>query len=107
MTKYNLNADTSNVLTDELLNHLLEQFPLGNSIIHGKGHWMRVLYNGRMIAKETGANINVVELFAVFHDCQRDNEHYDLEHGRRAAKYVHEIRGKWFDITDDETDLLV
>ena len=32
---------------------------------------------------------------------------YDLEHGRRAAKYVHEIRGKWFDITDEETELLV
>ena len=107
MSKYSLNADTSKVLSNELLNHLLEQFPLGNSIIHGKGHWMRVLYNGRMIAKETGANLNVVELFAVMHDCQRDNEHYDLEHGRRAAKYVHEIRGKWFDITDKETELLV
>ena len=100
MSKYSLNADTSKVLTDELLNHLLEQFPLGNSIIHGKGHWMRVLYNGRMLTKETGANLNVVELFAVMHDCQRDNEHYDLEHGRRAAKYVHEIRGKWFDIME-------
>ena len=102
MSKYSLNTDTSKVLTDELLSHLLEQFPLGNSIIHGEGHWMRVLYNGRMIANETGANLNVVELFAVMHDCQRDNEHYDLEHGRRAAEYVHEIRGKWFDITDEE-----
>ena len=68
---------------------------------------MRVLYNGRIIANETGANLNVVELFAVMHDCQRDNEHYDLEHGRRAAEYVHKIRGKWFDITDKETELLV
>ena len=57
-----MNADTSKVLNYELLSHLLEQFPLGNSIIHGKGHWMRVLYNGRMIAKETGANLNVVEI---------------------------------------------
>ena len=68
---------------------------------------MRVLYNGRLLAKETGANLNVVELFAVMHDCQRDNEHYDLELGRRAAEYVHKLRGKWFDITDEETDLLV
>ena len=94
MPKYSLNADTSKVLTDELLYHLLKQFPLGNSIIHGKGHWMRALYNGRMLARETGENLNVVGLFAVMHDCQRDNEHYDLEHGRRAAKYVHKIRGK-------------
>ena len=107
MSKYSLNAKTSNVLTNDLLDHLLKQFPLGYSFIHGEGHWMRVLYNGRMLAKETGANLNVVELFAVMHDCQRDNEHYDLEHGRRAAEYVHKIRGKWFDITDKETELLV
>ena len=107
MPKYSLNADTSKVLTDELLHHLLEQFPLGNSVIHGEGHWMRVLYNGRMLAKETGANLNVVELFAVLHDCQRDNEHYDLEHGRRASEYVHKIRGELFDITYEETELLV
>ena len=107
VSNYTLNANSSKVLTEGLLNHILEQFPLGNSVIHGAGHWMRVLYNGRMLAKETGANLNVVELFAIMHDCQRDNEHYDLEHGRRAAKYVHEISGKWFDITNEETELLV
>ena len=45
MSKYSLNADASKVLSDELLNHLLEQFPLGNSVIHGKGHWMRLHLN--------------------------------------------------------------
>ena len=107
MSEYSLNAKTSKVLTNDLLDHLLKQFPLGDSFIHGEGHWMRVLYNGRILAKETGANLNVVELFAVMHDCKRDNEHYDLEHGRRAAGYVHKIRGKWFDITDEEAELLV
>ena len=107
MSEYSLNAKTSKVLTNDLLDHLLKQFPLGDSFVHGEGHWMRVLYNGRILAKETGANLNVVELFAVMHDCKRDNEHYDLDHGRRAAEYVHEIRGKWLDITDEETELLV
>ena len=41
-----------------MLHHLLDQFPLGNSVIHGEGHWMRVLYNGRMIAEETGAKVD-------------------------------------------------
>ena len=91
MSLFNLNADTSKVLSQELLDHLLEQFPLGNSLIHGKEHWMRVLYNGRILAKETSANLNVVELFAIIHDCQRDNDDYDLEHGRKAAEYVNEI----------------
>ena len=107
MSSFNLNADKSKVLSQELLDHLLEQFPLGNSLIHGKEHWMRVLYNGRMLAKETSANLNVVELFAVIHDCQRDNDDYDLEHGRKAAEYVNEIRDKWLNINKKETELLI
>ena len=104
---FSLNANNSKVLTEELFNHLLKQFPLGNSTIHGEKHWLRVLYNGRLLAKETGANLNIVELFAVMHDCKRDNEHFDLKHGRRAAEYVHEIRGKWFNINDSEIEMLV
>ncbi len=102
-----LNANQSKVLTKELFNHLLEQFPLGNSIMHGGKHWLRVLYIGRLLAKETGANLNVVELFAVIHDCRRKNENFDLEHGKEAAQYAKEIRGKWFDLSDNEMDMLV
>ena len=100
-------ANNSKVLSKALLQFLLEQFPLRHSSIHGEDHWMRVLYNGRMLAKETGANLNVVELFAIIHDCQRDNDDYDLEHGRRAAEYIYEIRNRWLDINDRETELLV
>ena len=53
MTKYSINAHTSKVLTNELLNHLLQQFPLGNSVIHGESHWLRVLYNGRIVKSGT------------------------------------------------------
>ena len=38
-----------------------------------------MLENGRSLSKETGANIEVVELFALIHDCRRENENYDLE----------------------------
>ena len=104
---FKLNADTSKVLSQRLLDHLLEQFPLGSSKVHGADHWLRVLHNGRILAEETGANLNVVELFAVIHDCQRDNDGYDLKHGKRAAEYVNEIRDKWLQINDEETELLV
>ena len=107
MNLFKFNADTSKVLSQELLDHLLEQFPLGNSTIHGEEHWMRVLYNGRMLAKGTGANLNVVELFAIMHDCKRDNEDFDLEHGRRAAEYIKEIHDKLLDINDKEKELLI
>ncbi len=104
---FDLNADKSKVLSQDLLNHLLGQFPLGKSTIHGEDHWMRVLYNGRLLAKETAANLNVVELFAIFHDCQRDNDDYDLEHGRRAAEFVNDIKDSWLNINEKETELLI
>ena len=107
MNLFKFNADTSKVLSQELLDHLLGQFPLGGSTIHGEDHWMRVLYNGRMLAKETGANLNVVELFAIIHDCKRDNDDYDLMHGRRAAEYVNDIHDKWLDINQKEKELLI
>jgi uncharacterized protein len=107
MANFSFETNNSKVLSIELLDHLLEQFPLGNSLIHGEDHWMRVLYNGRLLSRETRANLNVVELFSVLHDCKRDNDDYDLEHGRRAAEYIREIRSTWLNINDEELELLV
>ena len=107
MPIYSLEIQNSKVLSYKLFDHLFKQFPLGDSVIHGKDHWLRVLYNGRMIAKENGANINVVELFAIIHDCKRDNDNFDLEHGRKAADYIMTIHEEWLNINKQERDLLV
>ena len=39
---------------------------------------------------KTGANLAVIELFALFHDSQRHNEHTDPDHGKRGA--LHAVR---------------
>lgn len=67
---------------------------------------MRVLNNGRKLSPLTGANLTVVELFAVFHDSRRLNEGHDPEHGLRGAQFAAEMRGEWFDTSDEEMDLL-
>lgn len=64
---------------------------------HGVGHWGRVLENGRRLAAETGADLSVVTLFAVFHDARRLNEFTDAEHGRRGAALATELHGTLFD----------
>ena len=53
---------------------VLEWYPLPLESVHGVVHWARVLENGRRLSGETGANIEVVELFAVLHDSRRLNE---------------------------------
>ncbi len=74
--------------------------------IHGPDHWLRVLRNGRILSARTGANIEVVQLFALFHDSKRINDGWDPGHGQRGAEHAASLRGKWFDLSDDDFDLL-
>lgn len=98
--------EPSKTVSREFFDHLVSSHELGHDGFHGKDHWLRVLHNAREIAIETGANLRVVELFAVLHDSQRQNENHDPDHGNRAAAYAAELRGKWFELTDDEMKLL-
>jgi uncharacterized protein len=59
---------------------ILEDYALPWPGTHGVGHWARVLENGLRLAELTVANVEVVQLFAVFHDSKRVNECTDLNH---------------------------
>ncbi|MCB1209951.1 MAG: hypothetical protein KDK97_11515 [Verrucomicrobiales bacterium] len=74
--------------------------------VHGPDHWRRVERNACILAARTGANINVVRLFALFHDSRRLNDGHDPDHGRRGADFATSVRGKWFDLPDDDFALL-
>lgn len=91
---------------EEFFRYLVESHELGHDGFHGQDHWHRVLINGRMLASATGANLKVVELFALIHDSRRENEAYDPEHGLRAAQHALELHRTWFDATDAEMALL-
>jgi uncharacterized protein len=73
---------------------------------HGIAHWARVVENGLRLAEETGALIEVVQLFAVLHDCRRLSEGGDPEHGRRAAELARSLRGEVFDLPDRQFRIL-
>lgn len=71
-----------------LLQRVRKDFRLNWFGEHGGSHWARVLHHGRYLAQITGANVRVIELFAVLHDSQRFNEYEDPDHGHRAAKFA-------------------
>ncbi len=75
-----------------LLSLILDHYRLYPGGIHGVTHWARVLENGRRLAPATGADITVVELFAIFHDACRRNDGHDPDHGPRAAELVLRLR---------------
>lgn len=85
---------------------ILRDYALPWNGAHGIAHWARVLENGLRLAEETGAQVQVVSLFAVLHDSQRVNEHADPEHGPRAAEFAFTIRGTLIDLPDREFELL-
>lgn len=89
-----------------LLRHLRQQFQIDWWGHHGIAHWARVRANGLMLASQTDANRHVVELFAYFHDSRRINEHQDEGHGVSGAQLAKHLKGKFFDATDHEIDLL-
>jgi len=89
---------SSKVLTPALLDHVRREFQLDWHGIHGAAHWARVRHNGLALARSTGADTRVVELFAFLHDVRREHDGHDRLHGERAADLAREICGKLFSL---------
>ena len=99
-------GDSARVLTPALIGAIVGQYSLPWRGTHGLPHWGRVLENGLRIAKEEGADLAVVQLFAVFHDSRRENEGWDHGHGRRGADLAARMRGELYELDDARFDLL-
>ena len=91
----NLEAIWARVLKDTSVDHCS---------IHGPEHWARVERNGLYIAEKTGADKAIVQLFALFHDCRRINDHIDDGHGLRGAEYAAKIKHELINISADDFD---
>lgn len=85
---------------------ILEEYALPWGGTHGVAHWARVFENGLRLAQITGANLTVVQLFAVLHDSRRVNEGTDDGHGRRGAELAARFRGDLFDLPEEDFQLL-
>ena len=101
-----LTPTTSEIVKQDFIEHCCRTYQMNYGDYHGYSHWMRVLYNGRLLAKAENANIKVVELFCLLHDSLRQNDNRDSNHGYRAAQYAKTLKGAWFDLDDAEMDLL-
>lgn len=104
------NADILDSGVNKLLNavvrEILHGYRLERDGIHGVYHWSRVLENGLRLAELNGSRPHVVALFAVFHDARRWNDYHDPDHGKRGADLAAELRGRMFQMSDDDFALL-
>jgi uncharacterized protein len=95
------------MISKRLIEVIIAQHHLrGRGSIHYIDHWARVLENGRRLAPVTGARIDVVELFAVFHDAGRVNDGNDAWHGARGARLAEQLHGVHFHLDEPGMALL-
>lgn len=73
---------------------------------HGVAHWARVWENGMRLADATGADREVVALFALFHDARRVTEYNDDGHGLRGSEFARSLRGRLVHLDDARFGLL-
>lgn len=85
---------------------ILAEYALHIDGLHGVAHWARVLENGLRLSEQTGATVEVVRLFAVFHDSKRISDGSDPDHGRRGADFAKSLRGRLIDLSDGDFELL-
>lgn len=74
--------------------------------IHGDAHWRRVGEAGLFLAEREGLSAHVVLLFAILHDCRRENDGHDPGHGPRAAALTEQIGHEPLGLTVDELSAL-
>ena len=120
----NQSVTHKSVITPELMRVIREQYSCDWWGYHGVRHWARVRANtrlfrltepievgGRTVAFYSGQREKidplVCDLFAVFHDSCRVNEHEDPGHGGRGAVLAKRLKGRYFQASDEQMDLLV
>lgn len=97
---------TMSLVAPRLLKEILDQYALPVNGIHGVTHWARVVENGQRLAEQTGADVKIVRLFAVFHDAKRLNDGIDHGHGARGAEYAASLWESHFRLSQGDFELL-
>jgi len=94
------------MVSQDLIDMVQTGYALHLDGIHGVAHWARVRTNGLRLAEQTGANPNVVALFALLHDSKRLNDGRDPKHGARAAQFAASLQGSLLTLSEEELELL-
>lgn len=89
-----------------ILQRILKEYALPLDGYHGIVHWARVHENGLKVAASSGADIEVVRLFALFHDSRRINESWDQGHGHRGGELARSLRGELVHLDDARFEML-
>lgn len=75
------------IVNADFAKDVVAQSTMPESRDHGEQHWKAVAYAGLEL-QVPNADLELVLLFALFHDSQRESEFHDPEHGARGALFA-------------------
>ena len=106
MNAYDI-IEANGAMISEIIALGMERFVLNPFGIHGISHWHRVLSNSIEICLQDKVEIDrriihALTLFAMLHDCERDDDDADPEHGHKAAEVFESLHYRYADIMGDE-----
>lgn len=108
MSKLWLKSDQNSFFDlNGLMEKIRHDFKLDWQGVHGVPHWARVLKNGMLVADKSGADMQVLHLFAFLHDSCREDEWEDAGHGYRAAELACTLRNRFFKVSDSKFNQLI
>lgn len=85
----------------------VERFVMEPNGIHGPKHWERVRLNAEELVRENGAgDLLVCQLFAYLHDCCREDDGDDPEHGLRASDFIATLKDGLLTLETERIELL-
>lgn len=91
-------------IIEDIRGYVQTRWTLGE--LHGIAHWDRVYENGKELL-DSDVNPLVVALFAYLHDSCRLNDGEDINHGKRAAEWIEELRTTYLkDVSEKDIELL-
>ena len=97
----------NNEMRWQLLDAARGAFVLLSNSPHGPAHWERVRGRGLWLAERTGADAELVEMFAYLHDSKRKNDGKDKKHGARAALFAKGLNDSLLHLEADRLEVLV
>jgi uncharacterized protein len=89
-----------------LLREAEARFVLDALSVHGPAHWRSVLVNGMKLGETLNGDRPLIAVFALLHDCRRENEWRDPQHGERAAAVARELNGRFYDFSQSRLSKL-
>ena len=95
-----------NLIPKDTLINILNEYKIDlKESFEGIDHIARVIENGVILSEINASNLNVIIVYAFFHNIMKNNNEQDIGHGERSAKFLRHYEDK-INLSEEEFDMV-